>query len=101
LRHCLRYNAAIVKHPWTVDMTAWQLRGAQTATVVSLSEQLHPAVLQRLYDMGIQPGLSLTCRRRTAFSGPIVIEVAGMSYAIEQTLAESIGVVLTTASSGM
>lgn len=82
-------------------MTAWQLKSAQTATVVRLSEQLHPAVRQRLDDMGIQPGLSLTCRRRTAFSGPIVIEVAGMSYAIEQSLAEAIGIALNPSPSSL
>lgn len=73
-----------------ISMTLWELSPTQTAVVVTIADTVSPAVLSRLTEMGIETEQSIHCLRKGPFNGPIVLELGGSVFALEQALAEAI-----------
>lgn len=73
-------------------MTIWDLNKQKSAVVNTLCSTLNASLTKRLMEMGFVPGQSLTCIRRTAFKGPVIIQIQDCVYSIDKPIAEKIGI---------
>ncbi|MCW8091117.1 FeoA family protein [Alteromonas sp. ASW11-130] len=73
-------------------MTLWDLSTGDLATVSGIAEDVADNVKLRLVEMGIQKGRDLKCVRRGPFNGPIVLQLGGSVFALEQDIAKKVGI---------
>lgn len=73
-------------------MTLWDLLKHQVATVTHIDEKLGKQIVARLVEMGMANGRQVTCLRKGPMGGPIVMQLGGSVFAIEQNLASRIQV---------
>ncbi|RDV25475.1 ferrous iron transport protein A [Alteromonas aestuariivivens] len=71
-------------------MTLWELSSKQQARVTSIHQNLCDNVMLRLSEMGIDVGSAIQCVRKGPLGGPIVMQLGGSVFAIEQDLASKI-----------
>ena len=71
-------------------MTLWDLNKNQNAVVTSVEENLSATLNQRLQEMGLCSGQSVQCLQRGPFNGPLVVQLGGTAFAVEQALAQRI-----------
>ncbi|MBU2880845.1 ferrous iron transport protein A [Psychrosphaera sp. B3R10] len=71
-------------------MTLWDLTKNSLSTISHLSPTLEEALLVRLMEMGFETNQSITCLRRTPFSGPIVVQLGDSVFSLEQELAQHV-----------
>ena len=65
-----------------------ELEDGQSGTIVSLNGGRN--LTKRLADLGISPGTNITVLRRSLFSGPVQVEVAGSKLVLGRGLASKI-----------
>ena len=75
-------------------MTLWDLPSKQQAIIKSVKQNLCANVQERLSEMGILKGRDVQCVRKGPLGGPIVMQLGGSVFAIEQNLADQIEVEL-------
>ena len=75
-------------------MTLWDLPSKQHATIKSVQDDLCVNVKERLSEMGVENGRQIQCVRKGPLGGPIVMQLGGSVFAIEESLAAKIEVVL-------
>lgn len=75
-------------------MTLWDLPSKQQAIIKSVKQNLCANVQERLSEMGILNGRDVQCVRKGPLGGPIVMQLGGSVFAIEQNLADQIEVEL-------
>ena len=75
-------------------MTLWDLPSKQLARVKGVQHDICVNVKERLSEMGIHGGRDVQCVRRGPLGGPIVMQLGGSIFAIEQELASKIEVEL-------
>lgn len=73
-------------------MTLWDLPAKHIAQIASVSNTLDTKVVDRLSDMGLVCGQSVTCVRKGPIGGSIVLQLGGSVFAIDRTLAAHIHV---------
>ncbi len=73
-------------------MTLWELPKKKQARVTKLDDSMTSVLKVRLNEMGFVPGELLTCMKRTAFNGPLVIQIQDCVYTLDRQLAENIAV---------
>ncbi|MGB3725726.1 MAG: FeoA family protein [Glaciecola sp.] len=71
-------------------MTLWQLTKNKRANVDTLHESLNDELRTRLAEMGFASGEALVCKKRSAFNGPIVVQIQDCVYSLDKQLAEQI-----------
>ncbi len=71
-------------------MTLWELGKAKTAAVDHIDSSLNQQIVARLCEMGIASGRLVQCVRRGPLGGPMVIQLGGSVFAVEQDLATCI-----------
>lgn len=71
-------------------MTLWDLSKNSLSTISHLSPSLEDALLMRLMEMGFETSQTVTCLRRTPFSGPIVVQLGDSVFSLEQELAKHV-----------
>ena len=69
-------------------MTLDQLQPGRSATILTIEGG--PGVQQRLLQIGLHPGDTVSLASRGAFHGPVLINVAGMQVALGQGIARKI-----------
>lgn len=69
--------------------TLWELKPHQSATVHTI--QPH-AEFQKLYALGLTPGVQITCLQTTAFKGPKVYQVMDQVLSLSQEVATQVQV---------
>lgn len=72
--------------------TLWDIPRGLTVEIVAIAAELPQPVIQRLQEMGCEPGAVLMCLQRGPFSGPIVVAIADSVYSLEQMIAKAIQV---------
>ncbi len=75
-------------------MTLWDLPSKQQAIIKSVKQNLCANVQERLSEMGVLNGRDVQCVRKGPLGGPIVMQLGGSVFAIEQNLADQIEVEL-------
>ena len=75
-------------------MTLWDLPSKQQAFIKSVKQNLCANVQERLSEMGVLNGRDVKCVRKGPLGGPIVMQLGGSVFAIEQNLADQIEVEL-------
>lgn len=75
-------------------MTLWELGKSQSALVSQVDTALDPQIIARLNEMGLAPGRSVQCVRRGPLGGPMVMQLGGSVFAMEQNLASRIEIAL-------
>lgn len=75
-------------------MTLWDLPSKQQAIIKSVKQNLCANVQERLSEMGVLNGRDVQCVRKGPMGGPIVMQLGGSIFAIEQSLADQIEVEL-------
>ncbi len=73
-------------------MTLWDLPKKQLATVTGIAEDVAENVKQRLLEMGVQEGRDVQCIRRGPLNGPIIMQLGGSVFALEQAIAAKISI---------
>ena len=73
-------------------MTLWDLPSKQQALIIAVKESLCVNVKERLSEMGVQNGREVQCVRKGPLGGPIVMQLGGSVFAIEENLAAQIEV---------
>ncbi len=81
------YNPA---GPFVARQTLWDAPKKAAVSVVALAASLNPLVLNRLREMGLEPGQSLICLGRGPFNGPVVVQIQDCVYTLEQQVAQHI-----------
>lgn len=71
-------------------MTLWELGKSKSATVTKFDASIDNKIVARLNEMGLSTGRSIHCIRRGPLGGPMVMQLGGSVFAIEQDLATSI-----------
>ncbi len=71
-------------------LTLWNAPKRATVQVTALVSGLHPAVVNRLQEMGVEPGQMLHCFGRGPFNGPLVVQIQDCMYTLEQQIAQQI-----------
>ena len=69
-----------------------ELEDGESGTIISLNGGRN--LTKRLADLGISPGTIITVLRRSLFSGPVQVEVAGSKLVLGRGLASKIFVKL-------
>lgn len=67
--------------------TLWQLAANTQAEIAGFCQSLDQHLLTRLSEMGFLVGTQVTCIKRTPLNGPMVIEVGGCVYSLDDDLA--------------
>lgn len=75
-------------------MTLWELGKSQSAQVRQIDMSLDPQIVARLNEMGLAQGRSVQCVRRGPLGGPMVMQLGGSVFAMEQDLASRIEITL-------
>lgn len=75
-------------------MTLWDLPSKQQAIIKTVKQNLCANVQERLSEMGVLNGRDVQCVRKGPLGGPIVMQLGGSVFAIEQNLADQIEVEL-------
>lgn len=75
-------------------MTLWELPSKHLATIQSIQHDLAETVVERLCEMGLEIGRHVMCVRKGPLGGPIVMQLGGSVFAIEQDLASKVTVQL-------
>ncbi len=70
--------------------TLWDAPKTACVSVVELAASLNPLVLNRLREMGLEPGQPLICLGRGPFNGPVVVQIQDCVYTLEQQVAQHI-----------
>lgn len=70
--------------------TLWDAPKKATVRVTELLAGLNPLVVNRLREMGLEPGQLLLCLGRGPFNGPLVVQVQDCVYTLEQQVARHI-----------
>ena len=70
--------------------TLWDAPRKVTVRISALVSGLNPLVVNRLREMGLEPGQLLLCLGRGPFNGPIVVQVQDCVYTLEQQVAQHI-----------
>ena len=70
--------------------TLWDAPKKAAVCVVQLLAGLNPQVVNRLYEMGLEPGQTLLCLGRGPFNGPLIVQIQACVYTLEQQVAEHI-----------
>ena len=73
-------------------MTLWEIKNKQSVLIDSLDPTLLPAVFHRLNEMGFAAGQMTQCLRRSAFKGPLVLQLGDSVYSLEQSIAKRINI---------
>ncbi len=73
-------------------MTLWDLPSKQLATIKAIRSDIRENVKERLSEMGLEDGRDVQCIRKGPLGGPIVMQLGGSVFAIEQELASKIEV---------
>jgi ferrous iron transport protein A len=55
--------------------TLWDAPKKAAVCVVQLLAGLNPQVVNRLYEMGLEPGQTLLCLGRGPFNGPLIVQI--------------------------
>ena len=71
-------------------MTLWELGKSKSATVTQIDTSLDQQIIARLSEMGLSAGRSVQCVRRGPLGGPMVMQLGGSVFAMEQNLATRI-----------
>lgn len=71
-------------------MTLWELPSKQLASIKAIQQGLCDSVVTRLAEMGLESGRDVQCVRKGPLGGPIVMQLGGSVFAIEQALAAKI-----------
>lgn len=71
-------------------MTLWELEKAKSAKVKEVDDTLDLLIIARLREMGLAAGRDVECVRRGPLGGPMVMQMGGSVYAMEQALASRI-----------
>ncbi len=70
--------------------TLWDAPKRATVRVTELVAGLNPLVINRLQEMGLEPGQLLECFGRGPFNGPMVVQIQDCVYTLEQQIAQQI-----------
>ncbi len=73
-------------------MTLWDLPKKQLATVTGIAEDVTENVKLRLLEMGVEEGRDVQCVRRGPLNGPIVMQLGGCVFALEEAIAQKISI---------
>lgn len=79
-----------VDNPKLVHHTLWDAPKKAPISVVALLNGLNPLVVNRLREMGMEPGQSLLSLGRGPFNGPMVVQIQDCVYTLEQQVAQQI-----------
>lgn len=71
-------------------MTLWELGKSKSATVTQIDASLDQQIVARLGEMGLSNGRNVHCVRRGPLGGPMVMQLGGSIFAIENDLASRI-----------
>lgn len=63
-----------------------------TVQVVGVTDEAHPAIARRLFDLGFAPGAEVEMLRRAPLADPVVFRVAGYDIALRRAEARCIRV---------
>lgn len=74
----------------TARHTLWDAPKKASVAVVELAPALNPLVLNRLREMGLEPGQPLLCLGRGPFNGPLIVQIQDCVYTLEQQVAQHI-----------
>lgn len=72
------------------SQTLWDAPKHRTVQVTGLVAGINPLVMQRLQEMGLEPGQLLECFGRGPFNGPVVVQIQDCVYTLEQPIAQQI-----------
>ncbi len=70
--------------------TLWDAPKKATVCVTELLSGLNPLVVNRLHEMGLEPGQALLNLGRGPFNGPLVVQIHDCVYSLEQQVARHI-----------
>ncbi|MDZ7870710.1 MAG: FeoA family protein [Rheinheimera sp.] len=70
--------------------TLWDAPKKASVSVVELLVGLNPLVVNRLREMGLEPGQQLLCLGRGPFNGPLVVQIQDCVYTLERQVAQHI-----------
>ncbi|AXR08200.1 FeoA family protein [Salinimonas sediminis] len=73
-------------------MTLWDLPSKKLAVITKIHNDLYANVIERLSEMGVEEGRDVQCVRKGPLGGPVVLQLGGSIFAIEQDLASKIEV---------
>jgi ferrous iron transport protein A len=72
------------------SQTLWDAPKRATVRVTELVAGLNPLVVNRLQEMGLEPGQLVECFGRGPFKGPVVVQIQDCVYTLEQEIAQQI-----------
>jgi ferrous iron transport protein A len=75
-------------------MTIWDLPKRGKGQITGVKSDISESFSQRLAEMGFAEGQVVHCMKRTAFKGPLVVQVQDCVYSVDKTLAEQIQITL-------
>jgi ferrous iron transport protein A len=84
--HALQAN--LLDNPQAFSL--WDAPKKATVRISALVSGLNPLVVNRLREMGLEPGQLLLCLGRGPFNGPLVVQVQDCVYTLEQQVAQHI-----------
>ena len=70
--------------------TLWDAPKRATVRVTELVAGLNPLVVNRLQEMGLEPGQLLECFGRGPFNGPMVVRIQACVYTLAPHTAQQI-----------
>ena len=82
------------QHNANQTLTLWGLGKSQSAVVTRIDTGLGEQITARLAEMGLADGRIVQCVRRGPLGGPMVRQLSGSVFAIEQDLASRIHISL-------
>ncbi len=84
------HTASTAAMPAPAVHTLWDAPKKATVRITELLAGLNPLVVNRLREMGMEPGQLLLCLGRGPFNGPLVVQVQDCVYTLEQQVARHI-----------
>jgi len=70
--------------------TLWHAPKHAAVAIDTIADSVTPMVLQRLFDMGLEPGQTVLSLGRGPFNGPLVVQINDCVFSIEQQVAQHI-----------